>query len=71
MKHVTQLETVIDPSEATTIALAIERASSLLLSDGRDGCQVACTLSVPLTGTLGILLHVKAVGPKAAITPPF
>ena len=66
---VTQLETVLDPGEAEAIALAVERASSLLLIDERDGRQVARTLGVPLTGTLGVLLRAKALGHTPAIKP--
>lgn len=66
---VTQLETVLDPGEAEAIALAVERAPSLLLIDERDGRQVARTLGVPLTGTLGVLLRAKARGHTPAIKP--
>ena len=66
---VTQLETVLDPGEAEAIALAVERAPSLLLIDERDGRQVARTLGVPLTGTLGVLLRAKALGHTPAIKP--
>ena len=66
---VTQLETVLDSGEAEAIALAVERAPSLLLIDERDGRQVARTLGVPLTGTLGVLLRAKALGHTPAIKP--
>jgi len=66
---VTQIETMLDPGEAEAIALAVERAPSLLLIDERDGRQVARTLGVPLTGTLGILLRAKALGHTPAIKP--
>ena len=66
---VTQLESVLDPGEAEAIALAVERAPSLLLIDERDGRQVARTLGVPLTGTLGVLLRAKALGHTPMIKP--
>jgi uncharacterized protein len=66
---VTQIETMLDPGEAEAIALAVERAPSVLLIDERDGRQVARTLGVPLTGTLGILLRAKALGHTPAIKP--
>jgi predicted nucleic acid-binding protein len=66
---VTQLETVLDLGEAEAIALAVENAPSLLLIDERDGRQVARTLGVPLTGTLGVLLRAKALGHTPAIKP--
>ena len=66
---VTQLETMLDPGEAEAIALAVEHTPSLLLIDERDGRQVARTLGVPLTGTLGILLRAKALGHTPAIKP--
>jgi predicted nucleic acid-binding protein len=66
---VTQLETVLDPGEAEAIALAVERAPSLLLIDEQEGRQTARTLGVPLTGTLGVLLRAKALGHASAIKP--
>ena len=66
---VTQLETVLDPGESEAIALAVERAPSLLLIDERDGRQVARTLGVPITGTLGVLLRAKTLGHVQAIKP--
>ena len=66
---VTQLETLLDPGEAEAIGLAVEHAPSLLLIDERDGRQVARTLKVPITGTLGVLLRAKTVGFVPAIKP--
>lgn len=66
---VTQLETTLDPDEAEAIVLAVERASTLLLIDDRDGRQVARTLGVPLMGTLGVLLRAKALGHTRAVNP--
>jgi uncharacterized protein len=66
---VAQLETVLDPGEAEAISLAVERAPSLLLIDERDARQLARTLGVPLTGTLGVLLRAKALGHTPAIKP--
>ncbi len=66
---VRQLETVLDPGEAEAISLAVERAPSLLLIDERDGRQMARTLGVPITGTLGVLLRAKALGHTPAIKP--
>jgi predicted nucleic acid-binding protein len=66
---VTHLEAMLDPGEAEAIALAVERTSSLLLIDERDGRQMARTLGVPLTGTLGVLLRAKALGHTQAIKP--
>ena len=60
---VTQLETMLDLGEAEAIVLAVECAPSLLLIDERDDHQVRHTLGVPLTGTLGVLLRAKALGP--------
>jgi predicted nucleic acid-binding protein len=53
---VMQLETVLDAGEAEAIALAVERAPSLLLIDERDGRHMARTLGVPLTGYVGRLV---------------
>jgi hypothetical protein len=66
---VTQLETLLDPREAEAIALAVEQAPSLLLIDERDGRQVARTLKVPITGTVGVLLRAKALGFVPGIKP--
>ncbi len=66
---VTQLETVLDSGEAEAIGLAVECKPSLLLIDERDGRQVARTLNVSLTGTLGILLRAKKLEHTPAIKP--
>jgi uncharacterized protein len=66
---VTQLETTLDRGEAEAIALALENKRSLLLIDERDGRQVARTLGVRMTGTLGVLLRAKSTGHIAAIEP--
>ena len=66
---IAQLETLLDPGEAEAIALTVEHAPSLLLIDERDGRQVARTLKVPITGTLGVLLRAKALGFVPAIKP--
>lgn len=65
----TQLEATLDPGEAEAIALAAERAPSLLLIDESDGRRVARTIGVSLTGTLGVLLRAKAHGHVAALKP--
>lgn len=67
---VMQLETALDPGEAEAIALAVERAPSLLPIDERDSRQVARTLGVPHTRSLGVLLRAKALGHTPAIKPP-
>jgi predicted nucleic acid-binding protein len=56
-------------SEAEAIALAVERAPSLLLIDERDGRHMARTLGVPLTRALGVLLRAKGLGHVPAIKP--
>jgi uncharacterized protein len=66
---VIQLETTLDAGESEAIALAVERKPSLLLIDERDGRQVARALGVQLTGTLGVLLHAKALGHVSALKP--
>lgn len=66
---VTQLETTLDPGEAEAIALAVENTSSFLLIDERDGRQVARTLGVEMTGTLGILMRAKSTEHITAIEP--
>jgi len=60
---------VLDPGEAEAIALAVERAPSLLLIDEQEGRQTARTLGVQITGTLGVLLRAKALGHVPAIKP--
>jgi predicted nucleic acid-binding protein len=68
---VTQLETTLDPGEAEAIALAVERASTLLLIDERDGRQVARTLGVPLTGHVGCSLARQSPRSYARNQAPF
>lgn len=66
---VTQLEATLDPGEAESIALAVERSQSLLLIDESDGRRVARKFNLQLTGTIGILLRAKAEAHVPALKP--
>lgn len=63
------LSSVLDPGEATSIALAAEHDNSLLIIDEVKGRKVAREMGVQITGTLGVLIaakekeYIKAVKP--------
>lgn len=55
MVHVLRRE--LDQGEAKALTGAAERQASLVLLDEREARRVARTLSLPVTGALGILLR--------------
>ena len=68
VKDIAKLElinAILDPGEASSIALALEKSSPLLILDDGKARRLANNLNIKLTGTLGIL--VKAY--KAKIIP--
>jgi predicted nucleic acid-binding protein len=56
------LESFLDPGEASTIALALEKEDCLLIIDDLKGRRHAKKLSINFTGTLGILIIAKEKG---------
>lgn len=59
---VNELLATLDPGESEAIALAIELQADYLLMDEKEGRQEARTRSIPIIGTLGILLAAKKEG---------
>jgi hypothetical protein len=59
----------LDRGEAEVLALAIERSARLVVIDERRGRRFADRLSIPLTGTLGLLLLAKERSLLTEIAP--
>ena len=59
----------LDQGEAEVLALAEERAARLVIIDERKGRRYANRLSIPLTGTLGVLLLAKERGLVTSLAP--
>ncbi|UCC54184.1 MAG: DUF3368 domain-containing protein [Anaerolineaceae bacterium] len=61
--------TGLDKGEAEVLALAVEHEARLVVIDEARGRQYARRLSMPLTGTLGVLLLAKEEGLISAVAP--
>ncbi len=59
----------LDRGEAEVLALAEEQNARLVLMDERRGRKYAQRLGLPLSGTLGILLHAKETGIIPSVLP--
>lgn len=59
----------LDPGESEALALACELPAPLLLVDEAKARGVAQQLSIPLTGTLGILLRAKQQALLTSVGP--
>lgn len=59
----------VDPGEASAIALAMEIEGSVLILDDWSARRLAADLSLPHTGTVGVLLKAKALGVVPLIAP--
>ena len=64
-----EFEKLVDPGEASAIALALELPESLLIIDDKRGRTLAHKLNIELTGTLGTLLKGKQKGLIPEIKP--
>ena len=53
------LNSLIDPGEASTIALSLEIQDSLMILDDRKARKVARNLDAKFTGLLGVILRAK------------
>lgn len=65
---VSRLLVQIDEGEAEALALALER-QALLLVDDLPARNVARSLGLQATGTLGVLIRAKQNGPLSAVAP--
>jgi len=63
------LETHVDLGEASTIALAMEKNSPLLLLDDLKARKLAFKLKLKFTGTLGVIHKAKQIGVIEKVTP--
>lgn len=59
----------LGPGESEVLALALERPGATVIIDDGAGRRCAHLLSVPLTGTLGILVAAKRRGWMPALAP--
>lgn len=63
------LVTDLGPGEAEVLALTLETKDAIAVLDDALARQVAETLRLPLTGTLGLLLAAKRHGLVPAVSP--
>ncbi|MBD3307029.1 DUF3368 domain-containing protein [candidate division KSB3 bacterium] len=68
-QHVQLLLPTLDRGEAEVIALAVEQQARLVLIDELTGRQVAESLGIPITGSVGLLIQAKQRGDILAIRP--
>ncbi len=61
-QYLSLLKRILDPGEASAIALAQEHSNSFLVLDDLAGRKAAAKLKLNHTGTLGVLLIAKEVG---------
>lgn len=66
-EYVRILSLFIDPGEASTIALAIERPGSLMILDDGKARSLADKLNLNFTGLLGVLLKAKQNGTVSSL----
>ena len=67
---VTALRERLDPGEAETIALAVERSAPFVLMDEKEGRHAARRFGLKTVGVVGVLLEAKARGLIAEVGPP-
>ena len=58
-KYLQVLNNLVDPGEASTIALSLEIENSLMILDDDKARKVARSLKLTYTGLLGVLLRAK------------
>lgn len=64
-----ELSLIVDPGEASAIALATEIENNYLITDDLQARKLAIKLGLPMIGTLGVLLLAKQAGLIALIAP--
>jgi predicted nucleic acid-binding protein len=68
-RQVLLLLPTLDRGEAEVIALALEQNARLVLMDELAGRQVADSLGIPITGSIGVLIRAKQLGKIPTIKP--
>jgi predicted nucleic acid-binding protein len=63
------LELLIDPGEASALALALERTNSLVILDDYKARKTAEKLGIHFTGTIGVIVKAKLQGVIPSIKP--
>lgn len=63
------LEASVDKGEASAIALAVELIDCLLIIDDLKGRNLAQSLGIKITGTLGVILEAKLSGKINSVKP--
>ena len=64
-----ELETRLDAGEAAAIALAVEKAASIILIDERKGRRIAAEYGMRPVGVLGVLVQAKNRALIPAVRP--
>ena len=59
----------VDPGEASAILLALDSDKPLLILDDFKARDLAKSLDIPVTGTLGVLLRAKEIGLISLVKP--
>ena len=68
-KYEALLRSVVDPGEASAIALCLEVDEPLLILDDRKARTIAREAGIPLTGTIGVIVKAKETGIVSAVSP--
>ena len=55
------LSSVVDPGEASTIALNSEKADAVMILDDLKARKLAKSLDMRFTGTIGVIVKAKAI----------
>lgn len=63
------LEMVLDPGEASAIALSLEIENSILIIDDLKGRKIADRLKLKYSGTFGLILKAKQIGLLYSVRP--
>jgi len=62
-------ESILDPGESSTIALALETPNCMVIIDEAKGRKIAREHNIPIIGLLGILIQAKQQGVIPAVRP--
>lgn len=68
-KYYSLLESIVDPGEASSLALALEIDDSILIIDDLKGRKIAQKVGIRFTGTLGVILAAKDKGTIQSVAP--